>query len=150
MNITHILVGTDLSQEAMTAIPTVADLARSTHARVTLLHVVDSFVAIPHGVRMTPLLESPENVKGMEAAARTQLEERRTRYGAGIDVDVDVVHGEDAAKEITAYAAANGADMIAVTTHGRTGFRRIALGSVAESVIRHSTIPVLVLPLPKQ
>ena len=150
MKISHILVASDLSREAMSCIPSVADLARSTQARVTLLHVVDSFVAIPQGTRMSPLLEAPEALEGMKARARTELEERRTLYGSGIDIKVDVVTGEDAAKEITAYAAANGVDLIAMTTHGRTGFRRMMLGSVAELVIRQATVPVLVLPLAKE
>ena len=148
MNITHILVATDLSREAMSCIPAVADLARSVNARITLLHVVESFEAVPHGSPLAPRLGPLENPKAMEAA-RAQLEERRTSYGSGIHIDVELVAGGDPAKEITAYADANDIDLIAVTTHGRTGFKRLALGSVAEAVIRQSRVPVLVLPMPK-
>lgn len=148
MKISHILVATDLSRDAMSCIPSVADLARSIKARITLLHVVESFEAIPHGSPLAPPLGPPENLKPMESA-RAELEERRTSYGAGIDIDVELVAGGDPAKEITTYADANAVDLIAVTTHGRTGFRRLALGSVAEAVIRQSRFPVLVLPLPR-
>lgn len=148
MNIKHILVGTDLSLEAKSRIPAVVDLARSLDARITLLHVVESFEAIPHGSPLAPPLGPTENVKAMDLA-RAQLEERRAAFGSGVVVDVELVVGGDAAEEITAYAEANDVDLIAVTTHGRTGFRRLALGSVAEAVIRHSRVPVLVLPLPK-
>ena len=149
MNIAHILVATDLSREAMSCVPSVADLARSVNARVTLLHVVESFEAVPHGSPLAPPLGPTENAKAMESA-RAKLEERRSSYGTDINIDVELVVGGDAAKEITRYAEANGMDLIAVTTHGRTGFRRLALGSVAEAVIRQSTVPVLVLPLPKE
>lgn len=148
MNINHILVATDLSPEAMSRIPSVADLARSVNARITLLHVVETFEAIPRGSPLAPPLGPPENLKAMEAA-RAQLEERRTSFGSGIDIDLELVAGGDPAEEITAFADANAVDLIAVTTHGRTGFRRLALGSVAEAVIRHSRVPVLVLPLAK-
>jgi nucleotide-binding universal stress UspA family protein len=148
MKITHILVATDLSQEAMSCIPSVADLARSVDARITLLHVMESIGAIPHGSPLAPPLSPIDNVQAVELA-RTQLEERRTSYSAGVHVDVELVPGGDAAAEITRYANTHDVDLIAVTTHGRTGVRRLALGSVAESVIRHSRIPVLVLPLPK-
>jgi nucleotide-binding universal stress UspA family protein len=148
MKITHILVATDLSQEAMSCVPSVADLARSVNARITLLHVMESVVAIPHGSPLAPPLGPVDDVQAVELA-RTHLEERRTSCGAGIHVDVELVRGGDAAAEITRYANTHDVDLIAVTTHGRTGVRRLALGSVAESVIRHTRIPVLVLPLPK-
>lgn len=148
MTIAHILVATDLSREATSCIPSVADLARSNNARITLLHVLDSFEAIPHGSPLAPPLGPPADEKAMESA-RAQLQERLAAFGSGIDIEVELLAGGDPAKEITAYADANAVDLIAVTTHGRTGFRRLALGSVAEAVIRQSRQPVLVLPLPK-
>ena len=148
MKVTHILAATDLSPEAMSCIPAVADLARSVGARVTLLHVLESHEAIPHGAPLAPPVRSPGNPKAIEAA-RAQLEERSAAYGAGIRIDLELLSGGDPAEEITGWASANAVDLIAVTTHGRTGLRRLALGSVAEGVIRRSRIPVLVLPLPK-
>ena len=149
MNITHILVATDLSSEAMSCIPSVADLARSVGARTTLLHVLESFEAVPHGSPLAPPLGPAANAKAMESA-RAKLEERRTSFGSDIDVSIDLVAGGDPAAEIATYAAAHDVDLIAVTTHGRTGVRRLALGSVAEGVIRRTHVPVLVLPLPKE
>jgi nucleotide-binding universal stress UspA family protein len=148
VNIKHMLVATDLSPEAMSLIPAVTDLARSVNARITLLHVVEALAARPHGAPLAPPLSPAEDSEAMESA-RAKLEERRAAFGADIATDVKLVTGDDAAHEITAYAAANAVDLIAVTTHGRTGIKRLALGSVAEGVIRKSRIPVLVMPLPK-
>lgn len=147
MKIAHILVATDLSQEATSCIPAVADLARSVNARITLLHIMESHEAIPHGSPLAPPLRLPEDMRTVEAV-RAQLEERRKLFGPGIAIDVEVESG-DPATEITRYARAHTIDLIAMTTHGRTGLRRLAMGSVAEGVIRHSRVPVLVLPLPK-
>jgi nucleotide-binding universal stress UspA family protein len=47
---------------------------------------------------------------------------------------------------IAEQAAAERADLIAMGTHGRRGFERLILGSVAEGVARRATVPVLLLP----
>ena len=62
---------------------------------------------------------------------------------SGLEVEGVVVRGEDVPCAIVDWAAEHGADMIALSTHGRTGFRRLILGSVAEAVLRHSSVPVL-------
>ena len=51
----------------------------------------------------------------------------------------------DAADQILAFAQKTDADLIAMTTHGRSGIARLAMGSVAERVIQHATIPVLLV-----
>ena len=149
MNIKHILVATDLSREAMSCIPAVAGLARTLGARITLLHVVESFEAVPHGAPLAPPLGPTADPNELEKA-RAQLEERRAAYGSDLPIDVRLIAGGDPAKEITAFADESDVDLIAMTTHGRTGFKRIALGSVAEAVLRHSRTPVLVMPLPRE
>ena len=50
-----------------------------------------------------------------------------------------------AADRIVEYAANNDVDLIIMGTHGRTGLRRVLMGSVAESVVRHAECPVLAL-----
>ena len=147
MKITHMLVATDLSQETTACIAPIADLARSVGARITLLHVLETLEVIPRGAAFAPPLEF-DSAKTADSA-RGQLEERRSGFGPGIELSVDVVTGGDIAEAITAYAGAHDVDLIAVATHGRTGFRHLVLGSVAEGVIRRSTVPVLVLPRPK-
>ena len=148
MNVAHILVATDLSREATSCAPYVAGLARLLNARITLLHVLESFRTTPHGSPLAPPLGPPEDATARDAA-HAQLEERRTAFGSDVPITTKVLGGGDPAEEITAYADANQVDLIAVTTHGRTGFRRVALGSVAEAVTRKSRVPVLVIPLPK-
>ncbi|NLG61196.1 MAG: universal stress protein [Candidatus Cloacimonetes bacterium] len=148
MKIDHILVATDLSPEATTCIPSVASLAREVGARITLLHVLEALEAIPHGSPLAPPLRVSDDPEAAQRA-REQLEERRAAFGPDIDIKIELIAGGDAAHEIVEYASAHDVDLIAVTTHGRTGFKRLALGSVAEMVIRHSRVPVLVLPLPR-
>jgi nucleotide-binding universal stress UspA family protein len=63
----------------------------------------------------------------------------------GVHYDTAIVHGH-AADAIRISAEVCHADAIAVGTHGRRGFERLVLGSVAEAVIRESTVPVIVVP----
>lgn len=64
--------------------------------------------------------------------------------GRGLSVQEEIRRG-DAATEILACAAGRGADLIAMTTHGRTGVARWVIGSVATRVLRGGTIPTLVV-----
>ncbi len=59
-----------------------------------------------------------------------------------------VVVGEHVAEDIRAYAEKVGADMVVMATHGRTGVGRILMGSVTTDLLRHSTVPVLVVRPP--
>jgi len=62
----------------------------------------------------------------------------------GLHVLTTVRSGE-APQEIIASARELGADVIAMTTHGRTGLRRLLFGSVAEAVLRMADVPVFML-----
>ena len=60
------------------------------------------------------------------------------------EVNFDVLHGTDAADRIVDYSNTTNAGLIAMATHGRTGVRRLAMGSVAMSVVHDARCPVLV------
>jgi len=144
MEIKHILVTTDLSQEALRPYAPIADLARSVGARITLLHVVPDLRALPHGAPTAPMLEDP-GLPGRIEDARAMLDEQCVEFG-DIPVNRVVITGADIALTIAEYAEENDVDLIAISTHGRTGFRRLVLGSVAEALLRHAAVPVLVFP----
>lgn len=149
MKIEHILVATDLSEAALVCCPPIGGLARALGARMTILHVIGGHEAIPHGAPLAPALEEPTTVEEM-AAAQAELQKRLPAYGEGLELSPVVIAGGDTADEIVAYAEKHGADLIAMATHGRTGFRHMVLGSVTEDVVRKSKIPVMVLPRPKK
>jgi nucleotide-binding universal stress UspA family protein len=71
-----------------------------------------------------------------------QIGETLVKFGS--DINYKVVNGV-AADEILKTAEEIGADLIAMSTHGRSGISRLALGSVTEKVLRASKIPVLVV-----
>ena len=66
----------------------------------------------------------------------------------GINVRTIVSSG-NAADEIIKAAEENNADLIAMSTHGRSGLRRLAFGSITDKVLHHSNVPVLMVRAPE-
>jgi nucleotide-binding universal stress UspA family protein len=82
--------------------------------------------------------------EGTEAYLATTAEKLRK---SGMNVKTVTVQG-NASEKILDYAANNKVDLIVISTHGQSGIVRWAIGSVADKVMRHSSIPVL-LAAPK-
>lgn len=81
-----------------------------------------------------------ENLSG--ALADTLADDARILRNAGYAVDVQVRFGDPVA-EILDLAAAEKVDLVALATHGRTGLRRLLMGSVAEQLVRRLPKPLL-------
>ncbi len=142
MKIEHILLPSDLSQEALRPAEAVADMASSAGARVTLLHVVHDLQITPHGAPFAPMVSTP-SLEGEMERARAELADFRSSFPENLKVEVAVVSAFDIPRGIVGFAESHDVDLIAISTHGRTGLRHLALGSVAEQVIRRSHVPVL-------
>lgn len=92
----------------------------------------------------TTILVPLDGSKFAESAAYLSGVEHLVRNGSQ-NVATVVVDGVSPAVGILETAERNAADMIAITTHGRSGLPRIILGSVADKVVRASHVPVLVV-----
>ncbi|MFB6092556.1 MAG: universal stress protein [Haloquadratum sp.] len=112
------------------------------------IDVAAQFEATAHALSVVPegRLRSGETAEAYADAARAAVERVESRArDAGVAVDATVEHGVPH-REILDYVGAEGADLVVVGTHGRTGVERFVLGSVAEKVVRLSPTPVLVVP----
>jgi nucleotide-binding universal stress UspA family protein len=86
-----------------------------------------------------------EDVEGRLAEAREYLASQAAALAArGVRVRTEVRRG-DPVLEIAAAASEAGADLIAMTTHGRSGLGRVLFGSVAEAVLRQVEVPVFLM-----
>jgi len=144
MKLRRVLLTTDLSEESERPYEAIAGLARSTGASVTLLHVVEDLAVAPHGAPLAPPVHAPDIERTVQEA-RKVIEEHAQRF-EGVDVSTDVITGAQVANAIAAYAEEHDIDLLAVSSHGRSGFRRMVMGSVAETLLRHTHRPVLVFP----
>jgi len=132
-----ILVPLDGSNCAENVLPLVEKLARELKIGISLLRV-----ALAHTFPgIDPTEAQVKVVREAEEYLERIADELKTK---GFKVDTHVRYGNDA-EEILDHANQNGIDMIAMTTHGRSGVKRFLLGSVAEKVIRYSTKPVILV-----
>jgi nucleotide-binding universal stress UspA family protein len=129
-----ILHPTDLSEEAESAFHVASSLARDYGAELVLLTVYPPPVTGAEAVDRT----RPEG--DVEEDLFTQL--RGLKVDPGMRVEYRVEEGWPA-NEIRAVAREVHADLIVMGTHGRSGIRRMMMGSVAEAVNRHATCPVV-------
>lgn len=149
MKIKHVLLTTDLSEAALRPFEPVLELAAAMKARVTVLHVVQDLPIAAHGAPLAPPVTAPDLQKEI-AAAKKSLAKQCDSIESQVEVHTDVISHDRPALGIVEYAQKHDVDLIALSSHGRTGFRRFALGSVAESVLRHSPIPVLSFHRPEE
>ena len=126
------LVGLDGSELAERILPTVGQWAPALDLTPCLFQVLPGHVPLEVG-------EGDVVESGYVHTIANQLGER------GIKAEWDVVHHRDPAEVITRFARDDRSSLIALTTHGRSGLRRVALGSVALRVAHHAPCPVLVL-----
>jgi nucleotide-binding universal stress UspA family protein len=148
----RILVAVDFSPESDAAIRTAFTFARAFDATITLLYVHE-LPTVMTGI--VPGADSAMDAKLLHAAAEAQLtslherlrgHDPRTLEG-GITIET-AVEGGVPAEVILQRARAGGYDLVVMGTHGRTGLRRLLLGSVAEAVIRGAACPVVTVHLP--
>ncbi|MGE5850097.1 MAG: universal stress protein [Candidatus Methylomirabilota bacterium] len=130
----RILVPLDGSRLAEAILPDVLELAAQQRAEVVLLRV-----ALAHALPAVELTEAQVHV--VEEAERYLADVEHRLAGRGIRVSNVVRYGR-AAEEILDHARTSDIDLIAMSTHGRSGIERVLLGSVAERVLREAPVPV--------
>ena len=141
IEIKRILCPTDFSEFSEWALKLALPLARWYRSEISVMHVVPRVLMHPEyfPYMQEPVLPSPD--------VRKQALEELDRFvettrGIGIATEVVLEEG-DSVEEILATAERLPADLIVMGTHGRRGFERLVLGSVAEKVLRKSPCPVL-------
>jgi len=132
-----ILVPLDGSAVSEQILPEVEKLAASGDTAISLLRV-----AYAHTI---PGVDPTEAQVAVVREAEDYLATIEERLGKnGIQVDIHVRYGNDA-DEILNHCDQYDIDLVAMSTHGRSGVKRWLLGSVAEKVIRHATKPILLV-----
>ncbi len=135
----RILVPTDGSTGTRRAIVHAAELAAAHESTIVGIYVVNTASYASFSMEATwEGIGEMLHAEGEEALG--EVEEIAAEYG--VSVETEILEGSPS-REIVGYAEADGCDLIVMGTHGRGGIDRLLLGSVAERVVRSSSVPVL-------
>lgn len=142
----HILVAVDGSDISDLALQEAIKLAGEMESRLRIVHVLD--FAAPNWD--TEFINVVEILEAMRKSGEAMLNKASSvARGVGITAETRLVKIESLGQRITEAIAAEAdqwpADLVVLGTHGRSGFSRLLLGSVAEGVIRVATKPVLLI-----
>jgi nucleotide-binding universal stress UspA family protein len=138
-----ILSPIDFSDPSCEALDGATDLASRFGSELLLVHAVPVIAKLPSDVS---IFHEGEYEEELIRDARKRLEDlARAAAQKGVRVRTQVGLANDAGMEIIRIAEEAGADLMVIATHGMTGWRRLAFGSVTEKVVRTADCPVLVL-----
>jgi len=143
-----ILVAVDGSDTSLHALKHAIELARNLSATLRIVHVVD-MNWLPLAPELAIDIEAISAVR-RSAGQKILADARETAQKAGLDAEALLVETETptqhVAEAIVKEATRWPADLVLLGTHGRRGFQRMLLGSVAEGMARRSPVPVLLVP----
>ncbi|MBZ0152210.1 MAG: universal stress protein [Planctomycetes bacterium] len=138
-----IVLTTDLSQESQRAFAPVKALAQKLGLTVTLFTVIEDLPFEPTAGGLMAVYPDPEQVR---RDWQKSLDDLADKFGRDVCTKVVLLEAADVSRAIVDFAAKEKADYIAMATHGRSGLRRLLLGSVAEQIVRQAHVPLLLYP----
>jgi nucleotide-binding universal stress UspA family protein len=136
-----LLVPTDFSKSAEVALRSAVALAKEFGTQLYLLYVVP---AHHQAGEFDSIDYQSFEAYELKAAQKTLVSMSKQLIANKISVEIEIRRGRPAT-EINAAARELGVDLIAISTHGRTGWQHALLGGTTEEVVRHSVCPVLIV-----
>lgn len=143
MKFKKILIGIDDSKHAEHAAQCGFELAKLIGAEVALAHVIEPIVLPDNEIGMTYPLDMMD---AQTEASKLIIAQTIANFAGDQEVTRFLEIGRPT-DLIIEFAEQFQADLIVVGTHSRTGLNRFLMGSVAEHIMRHSPVPVMVIPI---
>jgi nucleotide-binding universal stress UspA family protein len=144
----HILIATDGSELATKALEHGLALANRDNSQTTVVTVTEPWSAldVSHEVRQGRL-DAVGHFEEIAAAAAKRILDGAVQRANAHGVTCNVIHVKDQhpAEGIVAVAKDKGCDLIVMASHGRRGMSRLLLGSQAQEVLTHCTVPALIV-----
>ncbi len=147
--INKILCPTDFSEASFEGLKNANELADHFSAELILLNVVSPLPGIPGSTAPTGF-HIPAVLEEIEASTKEQVQKLKNKYISSNIKSKKIVIIGDPPTEIVKRAADDNVDVIVMSTHGQSGWKRLVCGSVTEKVIRMAECPVLTIRGPKE
>ncbi|WP_027815334.1 universal stress protein [Paraburkholderia bannensis] len=142
----RILVAVDGSETSRRAFEAALDLAKAMGSTLQPFYVVENTPMYFDAPGYDPSILRNQMIAQGNELAEDMDKAMRERGVQGAMVTGEASSLDDVPSLVLSAAKAQGADLIVMGTHGRRGFQRLILGSVAERCVRQSTLPVLLIP----
>ncbi len=139
-----ILVPVDGSKRAEAILPHVEELAHCANAKVIFLQVIEPFPVVPSPEGARPALDRLERERPTREAEAYLTALRGEFREKGIEARKHVAHGA-VVETIINVAEREGAGLIAMASHGRSGLARVFYGSIAAGVLQRVDRPLLII-----
>ncbi|WP_428325606.1 universal stress protein [Nitrosopumilus sp.] len=137
-----ILVPFDGSGYSQKAFDKALEIAEKFGSKLIVVTVLQSKVSDSTGISLERMQEIQDEEKD---AATVMLKELESQANAkSVAFLMEVIHNPSSSDGIVTFAEKNNVDLIVIGSHGRTGFRKIVLGSVANGVLANAKCPVLI------
>ncbi|GIT83179.1 MULTISPECIES: universal stress protein [Acinetobacter] len=140
----NILVPVDGSETSFAAVAKAAELAKAFGSKITVVQVLtlDPYIAAEY----ITANQTNDLIERARASIVKTLEEAKLKFTEqGVEAETKLLEGQVIAREISNAAKELNADLIVIGSHGRTGLKKLFLGSVAQSILSEGTTPVLVV-----
>jgi len=138
----RILFASDFSKASRKAFTTAVKTAKSSGATLSILHVLAPFVPIAPDQYIGPDTWEEIDAQSRKWANKHLNALAARARAAGVRTKVLLVEGHPS-REVTRFARKEHADMLIIGTHGRTGFAKLFLGSVASQIVATAKCPVM-------
>jgi nucleotide-binding universal stress UspA family protein len=136
-----ILIPTDFSLFSLSGIDYALSLTKLYNAAIYMLHVVPQSVFVALYPNLD--LNSETVLRDNAVKVKTEFDSFIHNYLNNVPNINQVIKQGEPYKEIVRFAHEEDMDLIVIATHGRTGLAHVLMGSVAEKVVRYSSVPVL-------
>lgn len=141
----RILIPMDGSKTSMLAFQEAISLAKTMHAKLCILHVIEKIpdlISFPIDVGQYRALATKNGKKLLEKFKKTAIKHK-------IPTEIKLIESKDfkqkVSTKISQAAKSWKANVLVMGTHGRSGFNRFMLGSVAEEILKTTKIPILLV-----
>lgn len=144
MTFKNILVPVDGSSTSYAAVDKAVEFAKAFNSKITLVQVLtlDPYIAAEY----ISASQTNDLIERARISIEKNLQEALEKFqGTNLEVETKLLEGQVVHSEIAKAADELHADLIIIGSHGRTGLKKFFLGSVAQSILGSSEVPVLIV-----